>query len=156
MKTATCKKLFALLLGLIMCLGASSALAEEIVVPTLRAVPSDADMLPGNDELYEAYLYREVCDPAHGGISFFSRLARGQLGDPEGHVYDALKPLIEKVAAGERTDTQFKVPVSDMPEGYQSSFTFEELGITQSSLMRRLKKYNLTSETGMNEKKNMF
>lgn len=135
MKTAACKKLLALLLCLVMSLGTLPAMAEgapeQIIVPVITDNVPYAEMLPDNAELYEGYLYREVCDPFHGGVSFFSVLAREELSAPEVHVYDGIKPLIEKVAAGTLTNAQFVIPVEDLPAGYQSYFTFEELGITK-------------------------
>ena len=100
-----------LLLALVLCLFALGAQAETIEIPTVYA--SITEDMPSNDELFNEYALRKLYGMED--VSFFGAAARERLPELMKKLYDAVKPEIEKIAAGERSATTF-------------TFTPEQLG----------------------------
>ncbi len=75
--------------------------AEEYAVVTESAAP-ETD-LPDNDALFAGYAER-LFNP-YGGVSFFGIAAGSRLTGTEKAVYDALVPIIKKIASGERASS---------------------------------------------------
>ena len=78
---------------------------EEVYAEASQVVVADAE-LPGNEELYTAYLERLF----YGNqIAFFGTGARERLTELEQKFYDVLKAEILLIAAGERTSTRIEI-----------------------------------------------
>ena len=104
-------KWLSLVLALVLCLFALPAQAETVEIPTVYA--SISEDMPSNDELFNEYALRKLYGMED--VSFFGVAARESLPELMKELYDALKPEIEKIAAGNRSATTF-------------TFTPEQLG----------------------------
>ncbi len=104
-------KWLSLVLALVLCLFALPAQAETVEIPTVYA--SISEDMPSNDELFNEYALRKLYGMED--VSFFGVAARERLPELMKELYDALKPEIEKIAAGNRSATTF-------------TFTPEQLG----------------------------
>ncbi len=76
------------------------------------------------DALFSAYVNKTLYpQPRRRGVT-----ASGSLNAVELYAYNTLKPLLQEVAAGTRSSTEFSIPVADM--GFsKTSWTSEELGV---------------------------
>ncbi|MBQ7844895.1 MAG: hypothetical protein IJ392_01960 [Clostridia bacterium] len=104
-------KWLSLVLALVLCLFTLPAQAETVEIPTVYA--SISEDMPSNDELFNEYALRKLYGMED--VSFFGVAARESLPELMKELYDALKPEIEKIAAGNRSATTF-------------TFTPEQLG----------------------------
>ena len=119
--TMRCITLIALLLALLCAAG----LAETFEAPA-QAVAPGADRFPGVD-LAAGYI-RQMMPAADIDVPLLTpRNVGGDLTGNEKRAYDALKPLIQDVAAGRRADTQFTFSVEQLFG--KSTFTAADLGV---------------------------
>lgn len=95
-----------LIVGLLPVTVMAEELVEEAFVLQETTVVSDVE-LPENDELYEGYL--EELFFGKNKMALFGTTAGNKLSGDEKAVYDALKPLLIKIANGERESTQIAV-----------------------------------------------
>ena len=108
----TWKKAAALLLGVLLCaLLVPTALAAEgeaFTEVTAEAVDWNG---PSNDELFDAYVRELFYGPSRLAVNSPGSLAQ-TLGPVKYAIEQRFKAMIEEVAAGQRTDTQFVVNAS--------------------------------------------
>jgi hypothetical protein len=127
--TCTMKKRLtaALLLVLALCLLLAGAQAETC---TLTEIYTAGVELPGDDELFAAYVEREMYEPIYGEIAPFGTLAYDRLNADHQKLYAYLKPGVEQIACGERSTTEFVLDDPAAQLGLDVSFTAEELGVS--------------------------
>ena len=128
----TWKKAAALLLGVLLCamLVPSALAAEGEAFTEVTAEAADWDG-PSNDELFDAYLRGMFYGQAAPLIKSPGSLAE-KLGPVNYAIEQRMKAEIEKVAAGERTNTKFAIDVSDLDvAGYDR----EQLSVLYSALL---------------------
>ncbi len=128
----TWKKAAALLLGVLLCamLVPSALAAEGEAFTEVTAEAADWDG-PSNDELFDAYLRGMFYGQAAPLMKSPGSLAE-KLGPVNYAIEQRMKAEIEKVAAGERTNTQFAIDVSDLDvAGYDRA----QLSVLYSALL---------------------
>jgi len=119
-----------LILTLVMCLAMVPAQAETY---TAEEIKYDSVSSPySNDELFAAYVEREMYRPIYGDTSAFGVLAKDKLDTTaKKEMYDALKAMIEEVAKGNRESTVISFDAEALKEftGLQTNFEAAELGL---------------------------
>ncbi len=109
------------------CVLPASALAaeEESTAGGTVSLAAEELGLPENEELFEGYLtqlfYPETA------VSTFGTSGRARLNAAGKAYYDALKPELKKIAAGERTSTSITIDPRTLPN-VKSYYTYEEVG----------------------------
>ncbi len=68
-----------------------------------------ADLLPDSEELFEAYAYKTLYNLE---VSTFGTAAADRLSADEREVYDALVPILKKIASGKRADARIRLGLS--------------------------------------------
>ena len=111
-----------------------SAPVEAPVSVTETVVVPETD-LPGNDELFAAYANRVLYGSS---TSMFGNAAGEQLTGDAKVLYDALKPVIKKIASGERASTVVGVGKTLTVDGEvytaDAQATFTGAGLTEDEL----------------------
>jgi hypothetical protein len=110
----TWKRIAALLLGVVLCalLGPAVLAADEEEPAALEFAVSDWDG-PSNDELLTEYVRGMFYGPSRPMIKSPGSLAQ-TLGPVKYAIEQRFKAMIEEVAAGQRTNTQFEVYASEL------------------------------------------
>ena len=111
-----------------------SAFAEPAATRVAENIAPDLD-LPDNDNLFTGYLEQLF----YGRASFFGTAAGSRLSGDEKLLYDALVPLIQQVACGQRESTVFLVgqPFTDTdgteyPVDTEVQFTGQDISLSSA------------------------
>ena len=106
-----------------------SAVEEVTYDPGVVVTDIEGD-LADNDELLEGYLEQQISGGNADGLGKAGKIDRGsKLTGNNKAIYDLLRPEIEKIAAGERTDATIVLPLKAInPTVFKTKYTKEDLG----------------------------
>jgi len=100
-----------LMLALVMCLFLLPADAQaKTITETVTISYAPSVDLPDSDEIFAAYVEREMYRPIYGDVSMFGSRAREQLNSNAQKLYDYLLPGLKEIAAGKRSSSEFTIP----------------------------------------------
>lgn len=94
---------------------------------TLPEITINGGKLAGSDTLLRGYLRQQGLEAATGEAHTGKATRGSMLTSHNKLVYDRLKEMIIKVAAGEQADATVSIPLEDF--GIENSYTAEELGV---------------------------
>ena len=103
----------------------SDALDFAEASETTQTVIPDADALPDNDELFYGYLLR-LSGASDSAELLSDSVAGDKLGEKDRELYDKLKDLVTKIAAGEETSSVLTITYDDFP----LTWTAADLGVS--------------------------
>ena len=106
-----------------------SAVEEVTYDPGVVVTDIEGD-LADNDELLEGYLEQQISGGNADGLGKAGKIDRGsKLTGNNKAIYDLLRPEIEKIASGERTDATIVLPLKAInPSVFKTKYTKEDLG----------------------------
>ena len=118
-----------LMLALVMCLFLLPADAQaKTITETVTISYTPSVDLPDSDEIFAAYVEREMYRPIYGDVSMFGSRAREQLNSNAQKLYDYLLPGLKEIAAGNRSSSEFTIP--DLSElGISLGYSAEDLNV---------------------------
>lgn len=118
-----------LMAALLLCLLPQLVMADELVTDTATVPVIVTVDWPDNDDIFSAYVERELYRPVYGDTSFFGTLGYDRLAsESERRLYLLLKAGIEEIARGERTSSEFVFADPSNDFGCSFSYTAADLG----------------------------
>jgi len=118
-----------LLIALLLCLMPQLVQAAEQISDTITVPVTVSVEMPDSDELFSAYVDRELYRPIYGDVSFFGTLGYDRLrNESERQLYLLLKAGIEEIACGRRASSEFLFANPADTFGCAFSYTAADLG----------------------------